>query len=69
MKVHTHLAERDLPAAVERADAELVAESLAFAQSKAIPRSGSVATPAPVALGKRASGGSPGVSAALAKEE
>jgi len=69
MKVHTHLAERDLPAAVERADAQLVAESLAFAESKAVPRSGSVATPAPVALGKRPSGGSPGVSAALAKEE
>jgi len=69
MKVHTHLAERDLPAAVERADAQLVAESLAFAQTQAVPRSGSVATPAPVALGKRGSGGSPGLSAALAKEE
>jgi len=69
MKVHTHLAERDLPATVERADAQLVAESLAFAQKAAVPRSGSVVAPAPVALGKRASGGSPGVSAALAKEE
>jgi phosphomethylpyrimidine synthase len=69
MKVHTHLAERDLPAPLERADAQLVADSLAFAQSAAIPRTGSVAAPAPVALGKRASGGSPGVSAALAKEE
>jgi phosphomethylpyrimidine synthase len=69
MKVHTHLAERDLPAPLERADAQLVAESLAFAQSAAIPRSGSVVAQAPVALGKRVSGGSPGVSAALAKEE
>jgi phosphomethylpyrimidine synthase len=69
MKVHTHLAERDLPAPVERADAQLVAESLAFAQVASVPRSGSVAAPAPVALGKRGSGGSPLVSTALAKEE
>jgi len=69
MKVHTHLAERDLPAPVERADAQLVAESLAFAQKAALPRTGSVAQPAPVGLGKRVPGGSPGVLAALAKEE
>jgi phosphomethylpyrimidine synthase len=69
MKVHTHLAERDLPAPVERADAQLVRESLAFAQKAALPRTGSVAQPSPVGLGKHVSGGSPGVLAALAKEE
>src|SRR5437868_7427841 len=69
MKVHTHLAERDLPAPVERADAQLVADSLAFAQKAAVPRTGSVAQPGPVGLGKRVPGGSPGVLAALAKEE
>jgi hypothetical protein len=68
MKVHTHLAEKDLPAPRERADEKLVAEALAFARDFAVPRSGTVAQPQPVALGRRA-GGSPGASATLAKHE
>jgi phosphomethylpyrimidine synthase len=68
MKVHTHLAERDLPAVRERADAELVADALAFARGLAVPRSGSVVQAPPVSLGKRA-GGSAGAAAALAKHE
>ena len=70
MKVHTHLLEKDLPAVTERADAQLVAESLAFARRAAIPRTGSVAQPSPVALGRKASpAGAAGAAAALAKAE
>jgi hypothetical protein len=70
MKVHTHLADKDLPEITERADAALVAESLAFARRAAIPRSGSVAQPSPVALGRKASPpGAAAAGAALAKAE
>jgi phosphomethylpyrimidine synthase len=70
MKVHTHLLEKDLPAVTERADAHLVADSLAFARRTAIPRTGSVAQPSPVALGRKASpAGAAGAAAALAKAE
>ena len=70
MKVHTHLSEKDLPQVTERADAALVAESLAFARRSAIPRTGSVAQPAPVALGRKTSpAGAAGATTALAKAE
>jgi len=70
MKVHTHLAERDLPAVTERADPQLIAESLDFARRAALPRTGSVAQPAPVGLGRKSSAaGSAGAGAVLAKAE
>src|SRR6266849_1520068 len=70
MKVHTHLAEKDLPAVTERADSQLVAESLAFARRSALPRTGSVAQPSPIALGRKASpAGAAAAGAALAKAE
>src|SRR3954463_6612445 len=53
MKVHTHLEEKSHPAVVERAPQQLVEESLAFARETALPRTGSVAQPQPVALGKK----------------
>src|SRR5437016_11973416 len=70
MKVHTHLAEKDLPAVTERADPQLIAESLAFARRVALPRTGSVAQPAPVGLGRKPSpAGAAGATTALAKAE
>src|SRR5438094_553247 len=70
MKVHTHLAEKDLPAVTERPDPQLIAESLAFARRVALPRTGSVAQPAPVGLGRKPSpAGAAGAGAALAKAE
>ena len=70
MKVHTHLAENDLPAVTERADATLVADSLAFARRAAIPRTGSVAQPGPVALGRKpAASGAGATGAVLAKAD
>jgi phosphomethylpyrimidine synthase len=53
MKVHTHLAERDLPPIVEKAPQQLIEESLEFARKAALPRSGSVAQPQPVSIGKK----------------
>ena len=53
MKTHTHLADSSHPAAVERAPDQLVQESLAFAQKAALARTGSVAQPPPVLLGKK----------------
>ena len=53
MKTHTHLDDKSHPEVIERAPAELVRESIAFARSAALPRSGSVAQPQPVALGKK----------------
>jgi len=50
MKVHTHLAERDLPQIVEKAPLELINDSLEFARKAALPRTGSVVKPQPVAL-------------------
>jgi phosphomethylpyrimidine synthase len=53
MKVHTHLAERDLPPIVEQAPQQLIEESLEFARKAALPRTGSVAQPQPVSIGKK----------------
>jgi hypothetical protein len=70
MKVHTHLAEKDLPEVTERADATLVAESLAFARRAAVPRTGSVTQPAPVALGRKPpAAGAGAAGAVLAKAD
>src|SRR5438094_4906526 len=54
MKVHTHLGEKGEVPIVEQAPQELIAESLQIARSLAVPRSGSVAQPQPVGLGKGA---------------
>jgi hypothetical protein len=53
MKTHTHLADSSHPAVIERAPEQLVQESLAFAREAALARSGSVAQPQPVLLGKK----------------
>ena len=53
MKVHTHLDDKSNAEVIERAPDKLVQESLAFARSAALPRTGSVAQPQPVALGKK----------------
>ncbi len=53
MKTHTHLTDKEQAPVVERAPEELIAESLAFAQQIALPRTGSVAAPQPVGLGKK----------------
>ena len=67
MKVHTHLEDKSHPAITERADAAVVAEALAFGRARAVPRSGSVAEPAKVSLGRSAAGAT--VHAPLAKSE
>jgi len=53
MKVHGHLGEKNIAEVTERADARLVAEALTFAKANALPRTGSVTEPAPVALAAR----------------
>jgi phosphomethylpyrimidine synthase len=53
MKVHTHLDDKSNAEVIERAPEKLVQESLAFARGAALPRTGSVAQPQPVALGKK----------------
>jgi len=69
MKVHTHLDDKSQAPIIEKAPLELISESLAFAKKAALPRSGSVAQPLPVGLGKKpAPGGSTAV-ALLAKVE
>ena len=68
MKTHTHLADKDVAPIVEKAPLELIDESLRFARRAALPRTGSVAQPLPVALGKATAGGST-AQAVLAKAE
>ena len=68
MKVHTHLDDKSNAPITEKAPLELIAESLAFARSNALPRSGSVVQSLPVALGKKALGGST-AQAVLAKAD
>ncbi|HEY4771344.1 MAG TPA: phosphomethylpyrimidine synthase ThiC, partial [Myxococcales bacterium] len=53
MKTHTHLEDKSHPAVVERAPDQLVRESLDFARQAALARTGSVAQPPPVLLGKK----------------
>ena len=68
MKVHTHLDDKTNAPITEKAPLQLINESLAFAKSAALPRSGSVVQPLPVALGKKPLGGST-AQAVLAKVE
>jgi hypothetical protein len=53
MKVHTHLDDKANAPVTERAEAAVVAEALAYAKEHALPRTGSVAMPAPVGLGAK----------------
>ncbi len=69
MKVHTHLDDKTQAAIVEKAPLELINESLAFAKSAALARTGSVAQPQPVSLGKKAAAGGSTAQAVLAKVE
>jgi len=66
MKVHTHLDDKDLAPIVEKAPLELINESLAFAKKAALPRTGSVAQPQPVGLGKKPAAGGSTAQAVLA---
>ena len=69
MKVHAHLDEKTNAPIVEKAPLELIAESLAFAKKSALPRTGSVVEPQPVALGKKPAAGGSTAQAVLAKAE
>src|SRR5437762_1032158 len=53
MKTHTHMADKDAPPVIERAPEPVVQDALAFARRAALPRTGSVAQPPPVGLGKK----------------
>src|SRR5260370_9377679 len=58
MKVHTHLDDKTQAAIVEKAPLELINESLAFAKSASLARTGSVPQPHPVPPAtKHAAGG------------
>jgi len=69
MKAHTHLDDKSQAPIVEKAPLELISESLAFAKKAALPRSGSVAQPQPVGLGKKPAPGGSTAQAVLAKVE